>query len=1001
MRFLPLGLISLLWLPQITAIHESDVGVLDWQRSFVGVPLYHSPSTAPIFHRVSLKNTNTVSVIITATASNVLAALDPLNGTIVWRHVFEGSDRIVAFQKHENVVTALSGPGGSTLRTFDVLTGDLILEKRLRAPETAIISEPGAIRVAVAHQGSDLFVLTNGDTVNHLSSSGEVKWKWTSPDQSSLAIYSELFVTPSAVYVVGLAKSFASYTLHVTSLSPATGEVLASRNVPSSISQLADLLVVNNTKTASPQVLWLEKQSVSSFALVPTLNNKPTSLKGSYKELLDVGLNGHGQIVGIRLDGSALALGLGDDGIKVLWDFEGSAPSSETTASMYTGGVDKKNNPYIIRLYWSHTIQAASAEIFASHLAGGQGLITGFSFAFDTDAHGIISHISIDAANPNEFTVLARMVLTTSSGAVQLWQQDKHQWTREESLSSIPLAQFVELPERNVTHAGTGDEGFVERLTRQMADAQDFPQYLVNFIKRFATGSYASASSSAAVDDSLVRDSFGFRQVIVVATVHGKIFGLDSSTGKTLWGRLLGLGWAAEVGGRILPVKMFVTKTVNDGQEPVVVLVAQRSADNGLVDTVVFQFDALTGETVLENGIQAGVLHGLDVIDGQLVDGFMMDSKTIVMVDEFLQIRLFPNTEAAREDFAKAAPVLHMPLLMNVPNAPGHRRLVGHQVALNPALSDSYTAYPTWTLSLPPGETIRSIIPVSREPVASLGKVLGNRTTLYKYLNPRLTVVITTPVLFASQCGIQVVDTVKGSVLYRAVVPAAAGSCDVKATLTENWLVYHYFDPELASGQAKGYRMVSVEFYEGKEIDEKTKSSDLSSFSVDAVDIMAFEQAYVFPGGISAMTTTRTKFGISAKDLIVATSANHVKSFSRRFLNPRRPNRKTTTEEQEEYLIPYDPNLPDDPRRVLSHNYQVANVQHIITAPSLLESTSLVFAFGLDLFLTRVAPSNTFDVLSENFNKLQLVLTVAGLAFAIVVTRPMVQRKRLKEKWYQ
>jgi hypothetical protein len=71
-----------------------------------------------------------------------------------------------------------------------------------------------------------------------------------------------------------------------------------------------------------------------------------------------------------------------------------------------------------------------------------------------------------------------------------------------------------------------------------------------------------------------------------------------------------------------------------------------------------------------------------------------------------------------------------------------------------------------------------------------------------------------------------------------------------------------------------------------------------------------------------------------------------------------------------------------------------------VTSPALLESTSIVFAYGLDLFLTRIAPSNTFDVLNENFNKAQLVLTVSGLAVAIMITKPMVARKRLRERWY-
>ena len=103
-------------------------------------------------------------------------------------------------------------------------------------------------------------------------------------------------------------------------------------------------------------------------------------------------------------------------------------------------------------------------------------------------------------------------------------------------------------------------------------------------MRRFATGSYASVSTSAAADvDSagvLFRDEFGFRKVIVVATGRGTVFGLNSGNGAILWSRVLGLGWAAEVGGRHIPVKLFVTRTVSDGESPQVVLVTQRAADN-------------------------------------------------------------------------------------------------------------------------------------------------------------------------------------------------------------------------------------------------------------------------------------------------------------------------------------------------------------------------------------------------------------------------------------
>ncbi|KAG1717915.1 hypothetical protein EDB19DRAFT_1073560 [Suillus lakei] len=155
------------------------------------------------------------------------------------------------------------------------------------------------------------------------------------------------------------------------------------------------------------------------------------------------------------------------------------------------------------------------------------------------------------------------------------------------------------------------------------------------------------------------------------------------------------------------------------------------------------------------------------------------------------------------------------------------------------------------------------------------------------------------------------------------------------------------------------------------------------------------------PHGITAISPTSTKFGVSTKDIIVANRKNSIQSIPRRLLNPRRPKSKPTSEEQEEMLVQYDAVLPDDARLVLSHNYEVAKVRRIVTSPSLLESTSLVFVYGLDLFFTRIAPSGTFDVLSENFNKVQLVLTVAGLGIAIMVTKPMVRRKRLRERWYQ
>ncbi len=127
------------------------------------------------------------------------------------------------------------------------------------------------------------------------------------------------------------------------------------------------------------------------------------------------------------------------------------------------------------------------------------------------------------------------------------------------------------------------------------------------------------------------------------------------------------------------------------------------------------------------------------------------------------------------------------------------------------------------------------------EPIASLGKVLGDRSTLYKYLNPNVAVILTATSAAAQNptadelkpagtlmqsCGVYAIDTVKGTILYHTTLPAAFGVCDVKTAFAENWLVYIYYDPEMGRDQAKGYQVVSVEFYEGSKVDEKIRRYD-------------------------------------------------------------------------------------------------------------------------------------------------------------------------------
>jgi ER membrane protein complex subunit 1 len=139
-------------------------------------------------------------------------------------------------------------------------------------------------------------------------------------------------------YLLGLAKSVKSFTLHATSFSTQTGTLIASRNVPSSLSPTSPtalpsnafltLNIVNTTASPSvpPLVLWLESNSLRSFALNPDLTGKPGGFKGiTYKELVDVGLGEeYGMFVAVQGDGSGKVVKLSaekEGGVKGIWEF--------------------------------------------------------------------------------------------------------------------------------------------------------------------------------------------------------------------------------------------------------------------------------------------------------------------------------------------------------------------------------------------------------------------------------------------------------------------------------------------------------------------------------------------------------------------------------------------------------------------------------------------------------------------------------------------------------
>jgi hypothetical protein len=311
-------------------------------------------------------------------------------------------------------------------------------------------------------------------------------------------------------------------------------------------------------------------------------------------------------------------------------------------------------------------------------------------------------------------------------------------------------------------------------------------------------------------------------------------------------------------------------------------------------------------------------------------------------------------------------------------------------------LGEQKTA-PIWSFTPKDGERILTVTPRPiDDPVASIGKVLGDRRVLYKYLNPNLALV-TTVSDAANTAFVYLLDSVSGNVLYEASHSEVDTTRTIPSVVSENWLAYTF---TLKSGgpntSSRGNHLVIAELMESSLPDDRGALGQSSNYSTlqpgESASPYVVALSYHIPEEISHMAVSHTRQGITSRMLMaVLPESDSIVGIPVAAIDPRRPvGRDPTALEQSEGLTRYAPVLDFHPQWYLNHKREVFGIKKIITSPALLESTSLVFSYGLDVFGTRVTPSFSFDVLGKDFNKLQMLGTVAALAVAVFVVAPLV-----------
>lgn len=313
-----------------------------------------------------------------------------------------------------------------------------------------------------------------------------------------------------------------------------------------------------------------------------------------------------------------------------------------------------------------------------------------------------------------------------------------------------------------------------------------------------------------------------------------------------------------------------------------------------------------------------------------------------------------------------------------------------------------------WSMSFPPDiELISDVATLNPHDIiqSSLRYIGDHAGVLHKYLNPHLIALATVRKVPASSrktavkrvsdpsVNIYLIDGVTGSIVERILHKNAEGP--VHIIQSENVIVYHFWDVDMHQ-----YHLSVLELYEARDDLATAKEWNQPNFSsFSALPPQAKHQTYVLRTGVKAIGVTSTKLGITNKEFLLALTNEQLLGVGRTFLDPRRPTGEPSKNDKEEGLLPYATEIPSTPTQLISYNRTIARISGIESSAAQLESSSLVFAYGLDMFFTRVMPSQTFDQLSPDFNYPFLVATVTAVIIGVPILKTLSDKQDLAHAW--
>nr|XP_025036490.1 ER membrane protein complex subunit 1 [Pelodiscus sinensis] len=944
----------------------------------------------------SLESSQSSKKLIVATEKNVMAALNSRNGEILWRHVDKGTPEgaVDAMLIHGQDAITLSN-GGHILRSWETNIGGLNWETSLDA---------GSFQMATLVGFQDtvryLAVLKKNALSLHYLSNGHQKWVEHLPESENTQYQLVYSYGTGVVLALGIVPRS---HLNIVAFSVEDGEItnqirvaapwLKSLNGACCVVGEAVLVCVD-FDTRSLYALSLETEQemkqiplqsldlefADSFQprILPTQSNPVSAsraqfflqLSPSHFALLQYR---NGLLSLVRDLQQAALVNFATTGEKTVaavltcrHEMKSRIPDKADSSFGHSHGQELfvcPNNTYNINLYLAET---------------GQRLLD-TTITFSLEQSGARpEQLYIQVFLKKDDSVGYRALVQTEDHMLMFLQQPgRVVWSREESLAEVVSLEMVDLPLTGAQAELEGEFGkkadgllgmFLKRLSSQLILLQAWTAHLW---KMFYDARKPRSQIKNEINiDNLARDEFNLQKMMVMVTASGKLFGIESSSGTILWKQYL---------QNVRPgssFKLMVQRTTAHFPHPPQCTLLVKDKETKM--SALYVFNPIFGRwsqvapPVLKRPILQSLL--LPIMDQDY-------AKVLLLIDDEYKVTAFPATKNILRQLEEMAHSIFFYLVDAEQGKHSGFRLL-----------KDLTTEVSWEMTIP--TEVQKIVIVkgkrSNEHVHSQGRVMGDRSVLYKSLNPNLLAVVTESTDTHHErtfIGIYLIDGVTGRIIHSSVQKKSKGP--VHIVHSENWVLYQYWNTK-----ARRNEFTVLELYEGTEQYNATAFSSLDRPLLPQV----LQQSYIFPSAISAMEATITERGITSRHLLIGLPSGAILSLPKALLDPRRPE-IPTEQSREENLIPYSPDVQIHAERFINYNQTISRMRGIYTAPSGLESTCLVVAYGLDIFQTRVYPSKQFDVLKDDYDYVLISSVLFGLVFATMITKRLAQVKLLHRAW--